>query len=111
MAITVLNYTPGQIVEILHQITDGYVRVDGYSTPVISRVILPDFTTSPLYPLNMVRISTGLYYHKFTLPTGSAALGTYIVDLSWTDPANNTHQDIIQVVVSASYGLFSVSPG
>ncbi len=109
---TVLSYSPGQTATILLQIlgSDGY-RADGYSTPVITGVLLPDLTSSPAYPLPMNRISTGLYYHRFTIPTGSAAVGTYIVDLTYTDHLDNGFQDIVQVLVNAPQGQFSITPG
>lgn len=108
----VLHHTPGAQVSIILEIlndTTG-VREDGYSTPKVQNIILPDLSESTLYPLDMVRISTGLYYHRFTLPTGAAGIGSYIVDLSWRDAANNPKQGFIQVICSSTAGSFSVSP-
>lgn len=108
---TVLQYSPGaQATILLQTLNDVGVREDGYSSPVVSRVILPDFSESTLYPINMVRLDTGLYYHRFTIPSGSIGVGTYIVDLSWTNAAGDPKQDIIQVICVASGGSFSVSP-
>ena len=128
---TVLNYGPGSQVTVLLQIidelpatvdgyyhVDGYssplvsgVRVDGYSLPVVSRIIFPDLSLAAGYPANMIRIDTGLYYHKFTLPIGAVAVGTYIVDLSYTNAQGDPKRDFVQVICSAVGGIFSVSPG
>jgi hypothetical protein len=60
----------------------------------------------------MIKISTGLFYHKFTLPTGSSGIGTYILDLSWTTLSNEPKQGVVQVICSTSSGgQFSISPG
>lgn len=108
---TVLQYAPGSQVTILLETLDALgVREDGYSIPSVVKVILPDLSESMLYPLNMVRIHTGLYYHKFTLPTGATAIGTYIIDLAWTTAANAPKQSIVQVVCSSSGGQFSARP-
>lgn len=109
----ILQYTPGSQVSVVLQIlneTTG-VREDGYSLPVISQLVLPDLSVSVLYPLDMTRLDTGLYYHRFLLPTGSAALGTYIVDISYTNAAGDPKNDYVQIVCSATAGQFSVSPG
>jgi hypothetical protein len=109
--VNILNYPPGALVTILLEtLNDMGVREDGYSVPVVSRLMVPDLSESMLYPLNMVRISTGLYYHRFTLPTGAVAVGSYIVDLSWTTAANEPKQGVVQVVCSSAGGSYSVSP-
>lgn len=108
---TVLQYSPGSQVTVLLQIVDELgAREDGYSIPVISRIILPDLSESTLYPIDMIKISVGLYYHKFSLPTGSIAIGTYIVDIDYTDADNNPKQDFVQILCTSSGGQFSVSP-
>lgn len=107
----VLQYAPGsQVTVLLQTLNAAGVREDGYSVPVVHSVILPDLSVSLLYPLNMIKISTGLYYHKFTLPSGAAAIGTYIVDLSWTTAGNAPKQDFVQIICMSSGGQFSVSP-
>ena len=106
----ILNYNPGQEVTILLEILDSTgARVDGYSLPIVSNVFFPDLTTSTLYPAVMSRLTTGLYYHKFKLPSGASTVGTYIVDLTWADELNNIKNGIYQVVVTAPYGQYSVS--
>jgi len=108
---SVLNYQPGAQVTIILQILNNLgFREDGYTTPMVSSLFLPDLSQSGLYPLPMIRIERGLYYHKFTLPTGASAVGTYIADLAYTDGYNNYLQDFVQIVCSANFGQFSVSP-
>lgn len=109
--LNVLQYTPGSQVTVILEILDSSgVREDGYTAPMVEKVILPDLSESTLYPLEMIRISTGLYYHKFSLPTGASAVGTYIVDLSWTDASNNPKQGFVQVICVSTGGYFSISP-
>lgn len=108
---TILQYTPGSQVTIFLQIlNDNGIREDGYSTPVVEKIILPSLAESSLYPLDMVHLDTGLYYHRFTLPTGSSAVGSYLVDLSYTDASNNSKQDFVQIICASQGGSFSVSP-
>lgn len=108
----ILSQTPGSLVTVLLQTLNANgAREDGYSIPSVVRVISPDLTESSLYPLDMIRIDTGLFYHRFFLPVGAAALGTYIVDLSYTNLAGDkTIRDYVQVLCTAASGQFSVSP-
>lgn len=106
-----LQYSPGAPVSIILETKVNGQRIDGYSAPVVSRVILPDLSLSPIYPINMVRFDTGIYYHRFMLPAGIANIGTYLVDISWTDANNNPFTELYQILVSnPSAGSFSVSP-
>lgn len=108
---TILQYSPGSQVTLTLQILNASgVRADGYSTPIVNSIILPDLSVSGLYPLPMTRISTGLYYHKFTLPSGAAGVGSYIADLSWTDHDGNPKQNYVQIICVSTGGNFSVSP-
>lgn len=111
MTTTVLQYPPGHAVTVVLQVlnTDGY-RTDGYTTPTVESIVLPDLTLSSLYPANMIKISTGLYSHKFNLPKGSSAIGSYIVSLKWKVSATATKEDVVQVICLPSSGTFSVSP-
>jgi hypothetical protein len=95
-------------------IIDGYV-VDGYGAPIIARIIRPDFSLfviDPPCPVAMTYVDTGLYTFSFVLPTGAAAVGTYIVDIFWYHPTTLClQQDYIQVVVNAPYGIYSAVSG
>jgi hypothetical protein len=106
----VLSYQPGQTVSIWFEtLNDGY-RSDGYNTPVVNRIIFPSGALTTGYPKTMTRYDVGLYFLQFVLPTGSTAVGSYIVDIGYTDPATgNAQTTFIQVLVSAPFGLYSVT--
>jgi hypothetical protein len=103
-----LYHNPGQSVTIVLEThnSDGY-RADGYLFPVVDRIILPNLNLADDYPQSMIQLDTGLYYYKFTLGTGATSFGTYIVDVTYTDPAtDNTTTIAYQVVVTAVTGNF-----
>jgi hypothetical protein len=113
--LSVLQYFPGQVVTVFLETVDGYGArtdeqgvIDGYSVPVVHRVIDPNLDGLAGYPNNMTKYDTGLYYFQFTLPSGAAAVGSYLVDIEYYNPANGvlTNQ-AYQVVVTAPYGLFT----
>jgi hypothetical protein len=115
---TVLSHQPGQTATIVQQILnlDGY-RADGYSfsgigAPIIARIIYPNFMLAPNFPLIMTKLDTGLYSHSFTLPSGAAAVGLYIVDIYWYHPNTlSLQQEIVQINVTAPFGLYSITAG
>jgi len=106
-----LSYSPGQLVTVFVQTVDGYgVRQDGY-VPIITRILYPDLSIPSNFPKNMNRIDVGLYYFQFQLPTGAAAVGSYLVDIVYQDPTTLANRNcIIQVLVSAPYGIYSAIP-
>jgi len=106
----VLNYFPGQLATIFLQTLDGYGnRADSDSLPVITRVIFPNLTLAAGYPVNMARFDVGLYYGQFQLPTGGAAVGNYLVDVFFDNPADGygPKHEIFQIIVQAPFGNFS----
>lgn len=107
-----LSCVPGQPVTVVQQVlnSDGY-RADGYlGAPVIARIVYPDFSLAPGYPLSMFKLDTGLYAFSFVLPFGAAAVGVYIIDIYWYHPTTLAlQQDIQQINVTAPYGLYSVN--
>ncbi len=109
----ILQFFPGQLVRIFLETKDGYGTVtDAYEAPVVNRVILPSMTLAAGYPQDMIQIDTGLYYHQFTLPTGSAAVGNYLIDVSYINPANGAlNSEIYHIIVSAPFGNYSASIG
>jgi hypothetical protein len=106
---TVLNYTPGATATIFLELKDGYgQRMDDGYIPVVQQIILPTFTTATGYPQNMTELDIGLYYFQFTLPTGSTAVGSYLVDVAYLSSAGYINNDIFQIVcfaVSGNYGV------
>jgi hypothetical protein len=105
----ILLYTPGQQVTIYLEVLDSNgVRTDSYTQPAVDRVILPTFTTSLGYPQNMIKLDTGLYYHQFVLPSGATAIGSYLVDVSFTNPINSQlNSKLYQIIVTAPFGIYS----
>lgn len=106
----ILSYFPGQKVNIFLETLDGYgTRNDGYATPSVNRIILPNLTVTAGYPQNMTRYDTGLYYHQFILPSGAISVGNYLVDVSFFSPATGfVNTQLYQLIVNAPFGNFSV---
>jgi hypothetical protein len=110
---TVLSYSPGQLATIAWQVLNAQgFRVDGYGgAPIIARIILPNLTVLPGFPVAMNVLDVGLYNYSFLLPTGAASVGTYLVDIYWYDPDTlQVQQDFIQINVTSPYGIYSVIP-
>ena len=107
----ILSFFPGQQVTIFLEIKDGYgSRVSAPSLPSISKIIFPSLTLAANYPQDMEQIETGLYYYQFTLPTGAAAVGSYLIDVSYINPENNAvNNQLYHVIVNAPFGNFSAS--
>lgn len=111
--VSFLHYTPGQEVTISLEIlnADGY-RVDGYVdgyAPAVNRIFKPNLSliTDGYGP--MTKIDTGLYRYKFTLPTGSVAVGSYLVDVSYKSSVTlQLKQQLYQVIVTAPFGQYSL---
>jgi hypothetical protein len=108
-----LSYFPGQLVTVFQEMKDiNGVRTDGYGAPVVSRIVLPTMTLASGYPQTMTRLDIGLYYFQFTLPTGAASVGSYLVDISFLNPTTGLpNNSTYQVVVTAPFGNFGVSVG
>lgn len=109
----VLSYFPGQHVTVFLETLDGYgVRTNSPTLPVINRIIFPGFTLSAGYPAAMTQLDVGLYYGQFTLPTGATSIGNYLVDVVYTNPANNAiNNQTYQIIVSAPFGNFGTTTG
>lgn len=115
-----LTYSPGQIATLCFESynadgyrADGYVpttaREDGY-VPIVTRIIYPDLSLADDFPQFMTKIDVGLYYYQFTLPTGSSAVGAYLVDVMYWDPITITQKQMLyQILVSAPFGLYSAT--
>lgn len=112
-----LTHFPGQVVTIFLETVnatgvraDGYTLPDGY--PVVTQILKPDFTPIDGYTYNMTQIETGVYYYQFTLPRGATAIGSYLADVTYVDPADSVQkQQLYQITVTSPYGNFSTSVG
>lgn len=81
-----LSANPGQTVTIAVQVLDSNgQRVDGY-VPQVDFVVLPSGAQYTGYPEAMARQSEGLYTAAIVIPSGVAAVGTYLVSASWLHP-------------------------
>lgn len=107
----VFYHSPGQSVTIvLETLAVTGNREDSPSLPIVERIITPALTLAANYPQTMHKLDTGLYYYKFILPTGPTAIGTYIVDVSYVDPAISATKSLaFQVVVTATAGNFGLN--
>lgn len=108
-----LSYYPGYEATIFLETKDGYgVRQDSATQPTVTQIIFPDMSLSDGYPQDLTKIETGLYYFKFTLPTGASSVGSYLVDVSFTNPANNEiNTATYQVIVTVPFGNFNATIG
>ena len=91
---------------------DGYWFPDGYAVPLINRLIFPDLTLAEDYPTFMTKLDVGFYYYQFILPKGAIAVGSYIVDMQYINPASlliNT--SLYQISVNAPFGNFNATTG
>lgn len=107
----ILSYFPGMQVTIFLEVVDGYGgRADSPSDPMVDRVILPALTLANGYPQIMTRLDVGLYVFHFVLPTGAASVGSYLVDVSFTNPdIFQTNYRTYQVIVTAPFGNYGLT--
>lgn len=114
---TVIPYSPGQVATIniaTYANTDGYgggLLADGYATPQITAIYFPNNSSATGFPANMTRIAKGLWQYKFTLPSGTSSVGSYVVLVTSFDPLTALPiNEIVELVVNAPFGNFSVTP-
>lgn len=111
----ILNYSPGQKVTIFLEISDEFShRLDPIGLPVISKIMLPDFTNDGYdgYALPMNRLDPGLYSFQFLIPTGATSVGSYFIEASYVHPVSGTLSTVgYQIVVSAPFGLYATTVG
>ena len=89
---------------------DGYINT--YHNPMVVQLVFPDLSLADDYPVHMVKLDTGLYYYQFILPSGATAVGSYLVDISYSDPTNYyTKTSLYQISVNAPYGNYSITAG
>lgn len=113
-----MNFVPtslfanaGETVRVVIQSLDGYGnRADGY-VPIVSQVLFPDLSSAVGYPVEMMRVDTGLYLHGLVLPPGADTLGTYIVSVFFLQPV--TGQPIWEtftIQASKPFGTVALTP-
>jgi len=116
-----LSYSPGQTVALFLETknsdgyyADGYYEdgysIDGYESPVIQKIIKPGMILDGYYPYPMTKFDTGLYHYSFTLPTGAAAVGSYLVNMAYRHPNSGLLQfESYLILVRAPFGLYSAT--
>lgn len=107
----VLYHNPGQVVTVAFETLNSLgARADGYSNPVVTRVIFPNLSLATGYPQTMTKLDTGLFKITFTLPSLASSVGSYIVDITYYDPDSGLpKQTFVQVVVTAPMGQYTAS--
>ncbi len=117
----ILEYSPGQKITLFLDTknSDGYYAdgyysdgysIDGYESPVLYRMINPDFSLNQLFPQAMTKFATGLYYIEYTLPSGAAAVGSYFIDIAYREPDTYLLKfQSYNIIVNAPFGLYSVT--
>ncbi|HEY5268636.1 MAG TPA: hypothetical protein VII94_05965 [Candidatus Saccharimonadales bacterium] len=106
-----LSYAPGQVATVFLETLDEYgQRADGYTIPVVTKIVYPDFSLAAGYPTNMTQLDVGLYYYQFVLPIGAISVGSYLVDISYTNPSTfYTNTELYQIIVTAPYGNYGIT--
>jgi hypothetical protein len=104
-------YLPGQKATLFLETVDGYgSRTDSLTNPVVERVVFPDLSLALNFPQSMIKLDVGLYYFQFTLPVNAAAVGSYLADVSFTNPINGyVNIQGYQLIVNAAFGNFGTS--
>lgn len=104
-------YLPGQKASLFLETLDGYgARADSATTPTVNRIVFPDLSLATGFPQNMVKLDVGLYYFQFTLPVGAIGVGSYLIDVSYTNPTNDeVNIQAYQIIVNAPFGNFGTT--
>lgn len=113
MTTEILSYFPGMLATIFLETLDGYGQrtgdgYDGYSVPLVTRVILPSYTLATGYPQLMTQLDVGLYTFQFTLPTGAISIGSYLVDVAYINYVGYVNYQTYQIIVTAPFGNYSI---
>ena len=106
-----LYYTPGQKATVVLETVgaDGY-RMDSPQIPTVAHIWDPSLQLIDGYAGDMTQVSTGLYVFYYEIPKGAAAVGSYLIDVTYLDPVTSGAQEIIyQLIVNAPYGIYSAT--
>lgn len=116
-----LLFFPGQKATIFLETkdSDGY-RVNSATNPLITRIfaftstdgynLYDGYLKSDGYEQPLTKVDTGLYFAQVTLPKMAASLGSYLIDVEYTDPVTTfLTTKTYQIIVNAPFGNFSAS--
>ena len=97
---TVIYASPKQSLDFIFEVTNANnIRVDSPTLPMVNKIFKPDFSLLDGYPASMTKIDTGLYSFTLTLPIGLSNVGSFIVDIAWTNPDNlMTNKTFYQII-------------
>jgi hypothetical protein len=108
----ILTASPGTQCTVFLETFNGLARANCVTLPSVVQILFPNLVPASGYPQFFTHIGTGLYTFAFSLPTGATSVGSYLVDVTWPDPATgNPAQTYYQVIVSAPRGNYSVTTG
>lgn len=116
-----LTYFPGQLATLFLDVkdADGY-RANSLTIPEVSQIIklalsdgyvaLDGYLGTDGYAKPLEQIATGLYFVQLTLPATAASVGSYLVDIVYTDPVT-TYPAVrsYQIIITAPFGNYSVT--
>jgi len=95
----IVYVSPNQTIDLVFEVLNSsQEREDAPVLPIVRRVYNPDMTLMAGFPQAMDNIDIGLYLFTFELPMGALAIGTYIIDVIWTNPQNKQEQTYYQLI-------------
>lgn len=116
-----LTYSPGQLATLFLEIkdADGY-RINSLTDPEVTRifqfalndgyVVLDGYLGTDGYAQKMTHLDLGLYFIQLTLPKTAAAVGSYLVDVSFTDPVTTyPATKTYHIIVAAPFGNYGIT--
>ena len=114
----ILYYTPGQKATMMLETfgSDGY-RANCSSLPIVHKIYLPDlsldgYTVDGYVLPTFSNVDVGLYRLQYTLPKGSASIGSYLIEASYLHPTTQIpRQELFQLICSAPFGNFGLTTG
>jgi len=108
----VMYYDSGMVATI---VLDTEAVPDGYAidpiNPIVAGVFKPDLTAMAGFPQNMTRLANevGTFLARFQLPSGTSAVGTYLVVVQWVDPQTRFQRHrTYSIVVGVPFGANAV---
>lgn len=120
----ILSYFPGQKTTIfLETVNSSGVRTNSDTAPVITRIfgfnslvdgytLYDGYLEDDVNEKPMTQMDTGLYYVQITIPRGASSVGSFLVDVLYTNPVNSVlTKQTYQLVVSAPFGNFGITAG
>ena len=77
---------------------------DPSTVPVVEFIVDPNGDALPGYPVDMTRISVGVYEYDLDIPAGLINAGPYIASIIWPFPVTSEPQ-YLYITIMASFPL------